>query len=657
MQHLAPSNHPWSNVDLKGGPPSSRNTDTHDDKPASVDPWTLYEDESYRHFFRRYQAKEIMRGHELAQDQDLFQIVSKYTEADLRLLLIFMEDGSLEFFKKLRMFWGSQILEWRESIVTSSAPTTKSRSSTSVRDSGYESCLSDEMDGSARLSTGSCGSTGHLQLNYGSPSTSSALTEQPSPLTCSFASSFPSDSGIEQRRERALEDFMVVRSSQDLSNESADSSPMETTTKLSRPRLFECMYCAQDFVRSGDCLNHEENNHSQRKEWICPHCQIRSKTKAGHDRHHRNHHCQPCAEPERVEILSDPKTACACPYCSTLFEGIGCFALRANHIKLTHYKVEPRKTKEDLDHSRMIRILLRREGFSGQWENFLAGQAKVPMGWKAEHARELVDELEFGDYPKSGQIQRIYDLADKRTLPFKSLSSMAYSPGRLREPEGRSITPVNISKASEINGGSANNLGNGTNIFEYSEDTMDFVLDRSQAPTPKAPATKISQRTKQILTASISDEGQYTPSLLNSVATSRVKSRDEQLSPQLPFSLRGDVFMGSRRDASEFHDTMPLSRRNATIDLSPAPRNPTPPSYSWNWSQLDDPLMRMEDMMTHQILTSTQALSNTPTYTSPAWEDALPPSLRATTANSPPPAAPLPWHPQRHSPKGPVSRH
>jgi len=209
---------------------------------------------------------------------------------------------------------------------------------------------------------------------------------------------------------------------------SAKSSPDNSYTLYSlknpQPREFECTYCIKDFVRPGDCLNHEEAYHNQGKKWICPHCVFQDETKNGCSRHHRlAHHCQSCGLKERVEILSKPKTACACPYCGRLFEGDVSFEERLSHVDLIHYRGNEFKRRSDLDHTKMILSLLCRKELSRPWKIFISEKLKRSLTWTPEKARAIIPELETGIFPNGVHymLQKVYNMSTEASVqPDKS---------------------------------------------------------------------------------------------------------------------------------------------------------------------------------------------------------------------------------------------
>ncbi|KAF2787496.1 hypothetical protein K505DRAFT_353801 [Melanomma pulvis-pyrius CBS 109.77] len=650
MQSLSPGN--WTNADPASRIPNFRTTKQHSWNGSSAAALGIaYDNERFRQFFHRYNVAEIMRGYELAQDADLFAIARKYRDIDLRLLLKFREDDALEFFEELKRCRGSDILECREAIVGTSQSVAKHqaslldlshrshsyRLSNASRDSGYESRPSSEIDGSMGFSLAYNTAT-PTPPHYSSSSTQGVLHEHPLPITNSFPSAPQPNLLGETHRSEHINNACFPHSPQWPPTESTASSPLDTA-KPNRPRLFECMYCAHGFVRYGDCLNHEEKNHSQRKEWICPHCQVQSKTKAGHDRHHRNHGCQQCTEPEEVVILSGPKTASACYYCGALFEGTDCFASRANHVKMAHYKGDVPKTRVDMDHSRMISSLLSQRGLSSSWELFMKRKPNVELSWTAENSRELVDALEFGEYPNGmlNQIQRIYDLADKVENPPRSLPTETSGDGQIDQQIG-------IPKSLEVPAVFTRPRTTGARLT----DLDDGFMDSSRTSSAKTS----DPRLKKVVTSPLSGEGQSYTDLVNGFDSSHDHSSSMRLAHQPSPQFRDDVFMGSRRHTHDSSDIMDISQGSGSTSLTPAPRDPTPPSGSWAFWEMDDPLMRMEDIMTQQILVSSQPSSNVPAYTPPGWEHALPPSIQMA-ANTPP--APLggalPWPPHRRSPR------
>ena len=174
---------------------------------------------------------------------------------------------------------------------------------------------------------------------------------------------------------------------------------------------------------------------------MCPHCVFQAETKNGCSRHHRlAHHCQSCGLKERVEILSKPKTACACPYCGCLFEGDTSFKERLSHVDLIHYKGDKPKQRSDLDHTKIILSLLCRRELSGPWKIFISKKLKRSLTWTPEKARAIIPELEKGIFPNGVHymLQKVYnmsteasvqpDKSQEYTEPYQSSNSITHLP-------------------------------------------------------------------------------------------------------------------------------------------------------------------------------------------------------------------------------------
>ena len=612
------------------------------------------DNDMYRQFFHRYHMSDIMRGYELAQDTDLFTIARKYRDTDLRLLLKFVEDGALEFFEALKVFRGSDIIDLRDATVANTQHTANNqgsmlrfssgshfhRLSNTSRDSGYASRPSSEVE-SLPIST--------LDPPHQSDSVNCSL---PHGDTLSFSTSISSDLSPPQyppeARDQHSNGFYAPQSPLSFLGESKASSP--AATKPSVPRLFECMYCGQDFARYGYYLNHEASYHNQRKKWICPHCDVPFNTKYGYDRHHRGHGCQQCTEPERVEVLSSFKTACACPYCGTLFEGTGCFAIRADHIKTTHYNAEGRKTRADMDYSKMIEALLSRKALSGPWKDFLKTKPNAKLSWTPEKARDLVDELEFGEYTNgiTDQLQRAYDLADKLELPFDLALHPATSLSTHDEQGSSKMASITESGAS---GGhmlvSADDIG-------HNPASMN-VMDCRDAPNRPLRSRDFhsmstAERTRQILAEYPTGIQPVDDDLWKYVYPSHSPSVKTRQTQHCPTDLRENVFMGYGDETLDTLEHMDVMHGASNPNVIPTRQSPTPPSQPWAFGELDGPLKFMEHIIMQQNLTcsAAQASGSTATYTPSAWEDALPPSLRSAAFNTaPPPGKPLPTPSQR----------
>ncbi|KAF2709828.1 hypothetical protein K504DRAFT_455494 [Pleomassaria siparia CBS 279.74] len=570
-----------------------------------------YDNERFKQFFCQYSVTEIMRGYEWAQDAELFSLARKYRSVDLRLLLKFQEDGALEFFEELKHCRGSDILECRKAILGPSKDSAKhqrslsnrsqkshaSQLSTASRDSGYASRPSSEIDPckitTTTLQHGNSTSTKSKQLRHVPPVTTSPLLPASS-----------SRSIVDPRQGEQFTMSFPPRSPQWAPTKSTVSGPLDTA-KQSRAKLFECMYCPQDFVRYGDCLNHEETIHSQRKEWICPHCQMPSKTKAGHDRHHRNHGCISCPTPEKVKTLSSPKIATACYYCGALFEGNDCFAIRADHVRSVHYKGHAQKTRADVDHSRMIESLLSQRGLRDSWTQFIQAKSNPHLSWNTENARELVDALELGGYSndRDSLVEWVYKLANKVEQPLTG-------------------SPINAShhgRSDHRNARTKDALQSGSVTFSPPQSEGGF------------------RHKKKLLASPFPDEDRgvfiaphHRPS--NSRSSHHPSQR-----------IQDDVsFMGSSRHSPDAMD-FSYGSTEATR-FAPAPETPTPPANTWDLLEVDDALVQMEDIMTQQIFESSRLSAPASGYTHAGWENALPPSIQLAANTSPPPmTGTLPW--------------
>lgn len=620
---------------------------------------TAYDNEMYQQFFRRYHIADIMRGYELAQDTNLFNVARKYRDTDIRLLLKFVEDDALEFLEALKNLRGSDIIDLRDATFANTRRATNNqasmlrlsrgshshRLSNTSRDSGYASRPSSEVEG---LPTSTLDQPCKSNL-----ANCSSLYGDALPIDTSFSSDFSSPAYLAEARDQHSNSAYTPQSPLSFLGEPMASSP--AATKPSVPRLFECMYCGQDFARYGYCLNHEGSYHNQRKKWICPHCDLPFNTKAGYVRHHRGHGCQQCEEPERVEVLSDLKTACACPYCGALFEGTSCFAIRANHIKTTHYKGEGRKTRADMDYSKMIDALLSRKELSEPWKNFMETKPNVKLSWTPEKARDLVDDLEFGEYTNGihDQLQRVYDLADKLELPFDVSLHMATSSSKHGKQGSTKMASM------EQVGATTGPMITGMDDIGLDTDSTDVVMDYE--PAPNRPmrsldfhSMSIAERTRQILANPPTERQPADTDSSKDIYMSHNRSANKGQTQFFPADLRENVFMGYGKETLDTLEPMDLVQDAPNPNPTLTRRSPTPPSQSWAFGELDGPLKHIEDMMMQQNLaySAAQASSGAVAYTPPAWEDALPPSLRSATMNTAlPPSKPLPTPPQRRIPR------
>ena len=76
--------------------------------------------EQYQYFLREYRHEDIIKGHELAQHEGLFDLLRNlthnYDTADIYAGLKFAEDGALDFFDAFKKFRGSEVLECRRAV-------------------------------------------------------------------------------------------------------------------------------------------------------------------------------------------------------------------------------------------------------------------------------------------------------------------------------------------------------------------------------------------------------------------------------------------------------------------------------------------------------------------------------------------------------------
>ena len=437
---------------------------------------------------------------------------------------------------------------------------------------------------------------------------------------------------------------------------STSHSPGETT-KNPQPREFECTYCIKEFVRPGDCLNHEEAYHNQEKKWICPHCVFQAETKNGCSRHHRlAHHCQSCGLKERVEILSKPKTACACPYCGRLFEGDASFDERLSHVDLIHYKGDEPKRRSDLDHTKMILSLLCRKELSGPWKIFISEKSKHPLTWAPEKAKAIVPELEKGIFPNGvhHMLQKVYDMSTEASVQLDKSQECT-------EPcqSSNSTTRFPIHSALFVSDCSFDppaHVGAGTAPPDHRDLPMQSLPERGSADlgitainnTSSNPSGLSSHRKSNGASGSqygITYRRPAVPALgPRSSVPSQKLDRPPILNPT--YHLRQDVFMGSENPRAE---PLPSEnrRREGIIDneavlvLQPAP---------YSRETLDKNFVRMQDLETY----SAAPLSELGTGSDPSTDSftqGLPPASICETHSdieSRPPASPLPWPQRRH---------
>ncbi|OCL07017.1 hypothetical protein AOQ84DRAFT_409662 [Glonium stellatum] len=620
------------------------------------------ENETYYQFFQQYQDDDILKGYELACDKGFFNFLRQYSIEDINLGLRFAREGAMDFFEAFKIFRGSELLDCRHAILEA-VGITLGRNSTSWRDSGYESRpLSEFRDSVASSSLLYESSRCSLSLPE------SSLTQDSQPrdnyLTGPLASALPSYLGASAASPRLPNSPLAALSPYEPSTESSQRSPLDVA-RNSQTRSFECMYCTKDFVRYGDCQNHEENQHSQRKEWICPHCDLQFKSKAGYDRHHKkSHRCQRCTATERVITLSEPKTSCACQYCGQLFEGEDSFVNRSAHVDSTHYRGEGRKTRSDLNHSGMINGLLGQKSLNKLWKQFMSDKGGVCLYWTPKNARALLEELEFGAFPNGipSQIHKIYELATKSFTLEKGFSGNSQTNPPyldLRSKVTISLSPKNVcapqNASSSTTGFSRDAAQTRT---ESGKDCVGSVIPLDNIIT-EGPPYYSSRRDCTITALQVP----YTsrPGLCGEIEEKvlplRRKGSELGLSTPCPENLQHDISMGSENLVSDSGHALSsiYETQNHRSDRTSSLTDSNFLSQSqWKLqASLEHPLSRMEDLMTQHILSSSQ--SSQPARTiPPRLHSPLPSSLQnldLEVKTSQSPTVSLQRYPQRHSPR------
>jgi hypothetical protein len=306
-----------------------------------------------------------------------------------------------------------------------------------------------------------------------------------------------------------------------------------------------------------------------------------------------------------------------------------------------------------MDYSQMIEALLRRKDLSLPWTDLLKTKPKIKLSWTPEKARELVDDLEFGEYANGIQdlLQRVYDFADKLELP----SDASFYNATTTEGEADQVSTT-MASAQQIRS-PKNSLTTDVGKMAFDADPEDVFMNYDEASDGPMRFLddrfmSTAQRTKDILAQPLTGRRPIDNDL--STTASHLTGREK--SQYLPADLHENVFMGYGKDTLE-----PMELTQDVLESYPAltRQSPTPPSQSWAFGELDGPLRHMEDIMMQQNLaySAAQASADAAAYTPPAWEDSLPPSLRSAAVNTVPPRRPLPTRPQHHIPRCSTLRH
>ncbi|XTI91637.1 hypothetical protein V2W45_737674 [Cenococcum geophilum] len=607
-----------------------------------------YANEQYQCFLRKYSHEDIIKGHELAKHEGLFDILRNYDAADIYAALRFAEDGALDFFDAFKKFLGSEVLECKRAVFDNSEgpPDT-------WRDSGYDSRPPSELRYSTSSTTLPANLPGTSQ-SFAYPSFTRHAQQQDSLLINEVANPDSSPGPVSDlRRLQPFNSPHHLHTPYDPPTGSTSHSPGEIT-KNSQSREFECTYCIKEFVRPGDCLNHEDAYHRQEKKWICPHCVFQAETKNGCLRHHRlAHHCQSCGLKERVEILSKPKTACACPYCGRLFEGNASFNERSSHVNLTHYKGDEPKRRSDLDHTKMILSLLCCKELSGPWKIFISKKSKRSLTWTPEKARAIIPELEKGIFPNGVHymLQKVYDMSTEASAqPDKSqecTEPCQSSNSTTRFP----IHPALF--ASDCSFDPPAHVGAGMAPLNNRDLPMQSLPERGSADlgitainnTSSDPSGPSSHPKSNGASGSQHGITYRHPAVLGPHSSVPFRKLDRPPILNHTRHLRQDVFMGSDNPRAE-----PLPSENPRregIIGNEAVLVPQPAPYSRE--TLDKKFVRMRDVEK----CSTAPLPELGIGSDPSTDSftqGLPPASICGTHSdieSRPPASPLPWPPHR----------
>ena len=81
--------------------------------------------EQYQCFLQEYSHEDIIKGHELAKHEGLFDLLRSlthnYEAADIYTGLKFAKDGALDFFDAFKKFCASEVLECRQAVIINSS--------------------------------------------------------------------------------------------------------------------------------------------------------------------------------------------------------------------------------------------------------------------------------------------------------------------------------------------------------------------------------------------------------------------------------------------------------------------------------------------------------------------------------------------------------
>ncbi|OCL12732.1 hypothetical protein AOQ84DRAFT_143000 [Glonium stellatum] len=575
----------------------------------------------YHDLLLRYSDEDISKGLVLASHPKLLSVLRTYSPVYIMDGLKYAHDGALDFLEAYKDFPLDEVLACKQAIMKC----TRDRTSFASTDSTYGSRPSSTVRNSA------------------SPNTFTPILTPNSSFGSAPGSFIPPSHSSPQTHASPYY----------TSPSSTACSPWELT-KAVQPQLFACMYCNKGFAKPGNCLNHEKDQHSQKRNWKCGHpsCTAAFSTKRGYDDHHKNHRCLNCSYEVRVEELSKPKTACACPYCGLLFEGHTSFASRSDHIDEKHYRGEDRKTKADLDYSSMISSLLKRKDIKDAWESFLSGSRGTRLSWTPESAKSLLEELEFGVFRDDiiSFLQRLYELADKiTTCGYASLNdvnepSQPLIPCKDFSPDAHNDLSEGISQSTSMNIVPEASKNQGSNYI-HSPDGTELICDD---------VGKALLDPSRVLPNSQPDQAPHYDTVMfqecsdtTTCGSSIVPLADRPDSPVLPshpLHLLQDVFMGSGDEHG--------AKIYATHAKPPSVSSPTTSSQILQ-ARARSSFVSMRDLEKEDTLPSLSL--NLPSniishslprgFTSKTYHGAI----IASVSPVKPPTVALPWPPSSHS--------
>jgi hypothetical protein len=304
-----------------------------------------------------------------------------------------------------------------------------------------------------------------------------------------------------------------------------------------------------------------------------------------------------------------------------------------------------------MDYSKMIEALLSRKELLGLWKKFMETKPNVKLSWTPEKARDLVDDLEFGEYTNgiNDLLQRVYDLANKLELPF----DLPLHTATLSREHGKqgSTKMASMEQFGALTGPLITSIDD----IGLNTDSTDVVMGYEHAPNRPMRSRDFhsmstAERTRQILAKHPTKRQLADTDLSKDIYASHGRFPYREQTQDFSTDFRENIFVGYGKETLDTLEPMDLAQDAPNPNPILTRRSPTPPSQSWAFGELDGPLKHMEDIMMQQNLaySAARASASAADYTPPAWEDALPPSLRTATVNTlSPPSKPLPTPPQR----------